>query len=98
MGNPRHLPWSLSLDLAASFGRNRSHCRHFAWLDGLSTASVDSLHSTLEAVTRPLDCLEKQPYCVYVSSDLVTTFKVLYKKSTDTVDRTLIKPPMLQQG
>ena len=55
-----HLPWSLSLHLAASFGRNGSHCRHFAWLDGLSTASVDSLHSTLKAVTRPLDTNHKK--------------------------------------
>ena len=43
-----------------SFGRNGSHCCHFAWLDGLSTASVDSLHSTLMAVTRPLDTNHKK--------------------------------------
>ena len=54
----------------ASFARNGSHCRHFAWLDGhcrhfawldgLSTVSVDSLHSTLKVVTRPLDTNHKK--------------------------------------
>ena len=42
------------------FGSNGSHCRHFTWLDGLSTVSVDSLHSTLKAVTRPLDTKYKK--------------------------------------
>ena len=57
-----HLPWPLSLHLAARrvFDSNGSHCRHFSWLDGLSTASVDSLHSTLKAVTRPLDIRYKK--------------------------------------
>ena len=40
--------------------RNGSHYCHFAWLDGLSMASVDSLHSTLKVVTRPLDTNHKK--------------------------------------
>ena len=42
-------------------------------------------------------CL-KAAFLCFVSSGLVTTFKLLYKKSTDTVDRPLINAPMLQQG
>ena len=42
------------------FGSNGSHCHHFAWLDGLSTVSVDSLHSILKAVTRPFDIKYKK--------------------------------------
>ena len=35
-------------------------CRHFALLDGLSTVSVDSLHSTLKVVMRSLDTNHKK--------------------------------------
>ena len=41
-------------------------------------------------------CIEKQPFCVlYRVVWLPRTFKVLYKKSTNTVDRPLTKAHMV---
>ena len=70
---------SLTLAVIAAFGseflEETEAIAVTALLDGLSTVSVDSLHSTLKAVTRPLDTKHKK---VAFQDNEKSTVKLIY--------------------